>query len=207
MDVEHTGARSRRLVAVALTEHESAGAGTSLAEIVGSAGETDLLVVRRDPAGRRRLVDPADAEDYADSDTDTDTDSDSDTDAGPGTGPGVHAVLGARARPGATSAPPTPAGRIRLHRLGLRWTVQDGDEGDLVAALSELVGFDPDDDTYCVAPARTGPVADPEIEVVRRAVRRVARVYGLPVLPYRPLAAGPAGATGAATTAVDPSRR
>ncbi|OLM12676.1 hypothetical protein [Pseudonocardia sp. Ae505_Ps2] len=82
-----------------------------------------------------------------------------------------------------------PVERVRVHRLGLRWAVQDGDEADLVAALSELVGFDPDDDTWCVAPAAAGPVSDPEIEVVRRAVRRVARVYGLPVLPYRP--AGP----------------
>ena len=165
---------ARRLVAVALTEAESARAGSTLAELCGSTGETDLLVVRRDPAAQRRLVGPAEAEDYACDDPADDPDDEP-----------VMMPLGR-----------LPGGRIRLHRLGLRWTVQDGDEPDLVAALSELVGFDPDDDTFCVAPARTSPVADPEIEVVRRAVRRVARVYGLPVLPYRRTSAiaGPAPA-------------
>lgn len=154
---------ARRLVAVALTEAESARAGSTLAELCGAAGETDLLVVRRDPAARSRPVGPTVAEDYACDDPADDPDDEP-----------VTMPIGE-----------LPGGRIRLHRLGLRWTVQDGDEPDLVAALSELVGFDPDDDTFCVAPARTSPVADPEIEVVRRAVRRVARVYGLPVLPYR----------------------
>lgn len=155
-------ARPRRLVAVALTETESARAGGVLAELTGGAGETDLLVVRTDPAGPLRLVEPADAEDYPGDD--------------PASDPGDAPV-----------AMPVDRDRVpvRLHRLGLRWTVREADEPDLVAALSELVGFDPDDGTYCVAPASTAPAADPEIEVVRRAVRRVARVYGLPVLPYR----------------------
>ena len=156
-------ARPRRLVAVALTEAESARAGSALAELSGRTGETDLLVVRTDPAGPLRLVEPVDAEDYPGDDPA------SDPDGSPITMP-------------VTRVPSVP---VRLHRLGLRWTVQDADEPDLVAALSELVGFDPDDDTYCVAPAPSGEPIDPEIEVVRRAVRRVARVYGLPVLPYR----------------------
>ncbi|MBP2370544.1 hypothetical protein [Pseudonocardia parietis] len=156
-------ARPRRLVAVALTESESVRAGGALAELSGGTGETDLLVVRTDPVGPLRLVEPADAEDYP-------ADEASDPDDSPMTMP-------------VTRVPAIP---VRLHRLGLRWTVQDADEPDLVAALSELVGFDPDDGTYCVAPASIGPVVDQEIEVVRRAVRRVARVYGLPVLPYGP---------------------
>ncbi|SFN06778.1 hypothetical protein SAMN05216207_100794 [Pseudonocardia ammonioxydans] len=156
-------ARPRRLVAVALTESESVQAGGALAELSGSTGETDLLVVRNDPAGPLRMVEPADAEDYPGEDASQDPDD------SPMTMP-------------VTRVPSIP---VRLHRLGLRWTVRDADEPDLVAALSELVGFDPDDDTYCAAPALTGAVADPEIEVVRRAVQRVARVYGLPVLPYR----------------------
>lgn len=167
MDTRQPAGRSRRLVAVALTEHESARAGSPLAAICGSAAETDLLVVRRDhPPGERSAADPVDAEDYPD----------------PDAGPAADRTDEPDARVGHS-----PGDRIRMHRLGLRRTLRDGDEGDLVAALSELVGFDPDDDTYCVGPTRTGPVADPEIEVVRRAVRRVARVYGLPVLPYRPL--------------------
>lgn len=161
------GGGPRRLVAVALTESESARAGGTLAELSGSAGETDLLVVRNDPAGPLRRAAPADAEDYPGDDPA------SDPDDSPITMPVAR----------------VPSGPVRLHRLGLRWIVQDADEPDLVAALSELVGFDPDGDTYCVAPA-TGAPADPEIEIVRRAVRRVARVYGLPVLPYRPRDAG-----------------
>jgi hypothetical protein len=163
-------ARPRRLVAVALTESESARAGGALAELSGSAGETDLLVVRNDPADRLRRAEPAEAEDYPGDDPAADPDD------SPITMP-VSRI---------------PSGPVRLHRLGLRWVVQDADEPDLVAALSELVGFDPDGDTFCVAPAPTGAVADPEIEVVRRAVRRVARVYGLPVLPYRAPGAGAA---------------
>lgn len=148
---------------MALTAAESERAGGPLAALSGAAGETDLLVVRDDPAPTRRPLTPAEARELLAADDDTDDDT--------------------------RDAPVVmlPVERVRVHRLGLRWAVQDGDEADLVAALSELVGFDPDGDTWCVAPAAAGPVSDPEIEVVRRAVRRVARVYGLPVLPYRPV--------------------
>ncbi|MEQ3554210.1 hypothetical protein WIS52_27405 [Pseudonocardia nematodicida] len=180
MGVGQDAARPRRLVAVALTEAEVVRTGTGLSVLPDGVGETDLLVVRTDPAGPQRLVAPAEAEDYPADDA----------------GPVGEAGAGEPApdpEPVTMPVPRIGAGRVRVHRLGLRWTVQDGDEDDLVAALSELVGFDPDEHTFCVAPATTGPVADPEIEVVRRAVRRVARVYGLPVLPYRPLADGPVG--------------
>lgn len=148
---------------MALTAAESERAGGPLAALSGAAGETDLLVVRDDPAPTRRPLTPAEARELLADDDDTDDDT--------------------------RDAPVVmlPVERVRVHRLGLRWAVQDGDEADLVAALSELVGFDPDGDTWCVAPAAAGSVPDPEIEVVRRAVRRVARVYGLPVLPYRPV--------------------
>ncbi|WP_156819620.1 hypothetical protein [Pseudonocardia sp. HH130630-07] len=166
-------ARPRRLVAVALTESESARAGGPLAELSGRAAETDVLVVRTDVAGALRLAGPEDAEDY------------------PGEEPAT--VVVDPAAPAVTELFDDPA-PVRVHRLGLRWIVQDADEQDLVAALSELIGFDPDGGTYCAAPAGSGAPADPEIEVVQRAVRRVARVYGLPVLPYRPLADGGFGA-------------
>lgn len=148
---------------MALTAAESERAGGPLAALSGAAGETDLLVVRDDPAPTRRPLTPAEARELLAADDDTDDDT--------------------------RDAPVVmlPVERVRVHRVGLRWAVQDGDEADLVAVLSELVGFDPDGDTWCVAPAAAGPVSDPEIEVVRRAVRRVARVYGLPVLPYRPV--------------------
>ncbi len=146
---------------MALTAAESARAGGPLAALSGEAGETDLLVVRDDPAPTRRPLTPVEARELLAAEDDTED----------------------------VPVAALPVERVRVHRLGLRWAVQDGDEADLVAALSELVGFDPDDDTWCVAPAAAGPVDDPEIEVVRRAVRRVARVYGLPVLPYRPAVA------------------
>ncbi|WP_226360017.1 hypothetical protein [Pseudonocardia sp. ICBG1142] len=132
-------------------------------------------MVRDDPAPVRRPLTPAQARELLAAEDDLDDDTEDGTQDGSGDGTGdVPVVM-------------LPVERVRVHRLGLRWAVQDGDEADLVAALSELVGFDPDDDTWCVAPAAAGPVSDPEIEVVRRAVRRVARVYGLPVLPYRPV--------------------
>jgi hypothetical protein len=52
-----------------------------------------------------------------------------------------------------------------------------------VAALSELVGFDPEPGLYCLAPAAAP--ADSAPGVVERAVQRIARVYGIPLLRYR----------------------
>jgi hypothetical protein len=70
-----------------------------------------------------------------------------------------------------------------LHRLGLPTPLPADAEGDLVAALSELVGFDPEPGVYCLAPAQDP--ADPVRCVVDRAVQRIARVYGIPLLRYR----------------------
>jgi hypothetical protein len=72
---------------------------------------------------------------------------------------------------------------LHLHRLGLRPPLGAAAEPDLVAALSELVGFDPDPGVTCVAPV---PVpGDPARSTVDRVVRRIAQVYGLPVQRYR----------------------
>jgi hypothetical protein len=49
--------------------------------------------------------------------------------------------------------------------------------------MSELVGFDPEPGLYCLAPAMAP--ADPARNVVERAVQRIARVYGVPLLRYR----------------------
>jgi hypothetical protein len=57
------------------------------------------------------------------------------------------------------------------------------DEDDLVAALSELVGFDPEQGVYCLAPAPSP--TDPARTAVDRAARRIALVYGIPLLRYR----------------------
>lgn len=70
---------------------------------------------------------------------------------------------------------------VHVHRLGLPGVAGAAAESDLVAALSELVGFDPESGVYLLGPAGGGP----ERAVVQRAVQRVAQVYGIPVLRYR----------------------
>ena len=70
---------------------------------------------------------------------------------------------------------------LHVHRLGLRSTTGPDAEDDLVAALSELVGFDPDPGVFLLGPSGTAPGR----AGVQRAVQRVARVYGLPLLRYR----------------------
>jgi len=68
---------------------------------------------------------------------------------------------------------------LTVHRLALGASLEPTVEDDLVAALSELVGFDPEAGVYCLAPAT------PADGVLVRAARRIARVYGLPLLRYR----------------------
>lgn len=72
---------------------------------------------------------------------------------------------------------------LNLHRLGLPSLLQPTAETDLVAAMSELVGFDPEPGVYCLAPAPWP--TDPAREVVIGAAQRIARVYGIPLLRYR----------------------
>ena len=55
-----------------------------------------------------------------------------------------------------------------------------------MAALSELVGFDPEPGVYCLAPApRRRPTW--AARSLASAARRIAQVYGLPLLRYRSL--------------------
>lgn len=72
---------------------------------------------------------------------------------------------------------------LRVHRLGLRPPLGPPAEPDLVAALSELVGFDPEPGVYCLAPSSV----DASRSVAGAAARRIAQVYGLPLLRYRSL--------------------
>jgi hypothetical protein len=72
---------------------------------------------------------------------------------------------------------------LRLHRLGLPDPLLATAEDDLVAALSELVGFDPEPGVVCLAPAPDP--ADPARSAVNRAVQRIAQVYGILLLRYR----------------------
>jgi hypothetical protein len=70
---------------------------------------------------------------------------------------------------------------VRVHRLDLALPLTGRAEDDLVAGLSELIGFDPEPGLVCLAPA---PV-DPDGDVVSRAAQRVAQVYGLPLRRFR----------------------
>ncbi|MHA6629623.1 hypothetical protein ACU61A_29650 [Pseudonocardia sichuanensis] len=72
---------------------------------------------------------------------------------------------------------------LRLHRLGLPDPLPADADEDLVAALSELIGFDPEPGVYCLAPAPDP--ADPARAAVNRAAERIAQVYGIPLLRYR----------------------
>ncbi|WP_143517083.1 hypothetical protein [Pseudonocardia sp. MH-G8] len=71
---------------------------------------------------------------------------------------------------------------LRLHRLGLPDPLPADADEDLVAALSELIGFDPEPGVYCLAPAPEP--GDPARAAVNRAAERVAQVYGIPLLRY-----------------------
>ena len=72
---------------------------------------------------------------------------------------------------------------LHVHRLGLRPPLGTAADGDLVAALSELVGFDPEPGVQCLAPV---PLPnDPARAAIERAVWQIAQVYTLPVQRYR----------------------
>jgi hypothetical protein len=77
----------------------------------------------------------------------------------------------------------------RRHRLALPMPFGDDREDDLVAALSELIGFDPEPGVFCLVPVGD----DPCRAAVRRAAGRLARVYRMRLLGYSS-APGPSGA-------------
>jgi hypothetical protein len=72
---------------------------------------------------------------------------------------------------------------LQVHRLGLRYPLGPAAEDDMVAALSELVGFDPEVGVYCLAPAESP--TDGDRTAACRAAQRIAQVYGIPLLRYR----------------------
>jgi hypothetical protein len=77
---------------------------------------------------------------------------------------------------------------VPLHRLGLRTPLPAGAEGDLLAALSEVIGFDPDAGLGILAP---GELAErPDRAVVGRAAAMAARVYGAEIAWSVPHVAG-----------------
>jgi hypothetical protein len=68
------------------------------------------------------------------------------------------------------------------HRLALPAPIGADRADDLLAGLSELVGFDPEPGVYCLAPAGDG--VDPSQAIVGEAARRIARIYRLRLVRY-----------------------
>ena len=171
---------ARRIVAVAVTPMELLRPGSDLAHVVDGAGPVDLLLACENepvddpsPVGilscdRSGAVGPDDL-DLVDLDRDDfDDDADDGADHADELRAAVHDL-------GLVD--------LRLHRLALPAPLTGAAESDLVAALSELVGFDPEPGVQILAP--TAPSGDPQRSVVDRAVQRIVAVYGLPLQRYR----------------------
>ncbi|MFC4946079.1 hypothetical protein [Pseudonocardia sp. GCM10023141] len=174
--------RRRRAVAVAVSAMELLRPSSDLARLAESFDEFDLLVAAADRSTAApgavgvlgstvavRIEDLAD--DEGDDGEDADLEDDDDDDAIDD----IDEVADGVARLGLP--------QLHLHRLGLPAPLDPAAGSDLVAAMSELVGFDPEPGVYCLAPAAFPP--DPAREVVIAAAQRIARVYGVPLLRYR----------------------
>ena len=164
----------RRVVAIAVSPVELLRPGSDLLQMIHGAGYVDLLLACEDapvaaPSPVGVLATGAhDAAPAVDDDIDDEDDEDDDPD-------GTDDLRVAADRLGLDE--------LHLHRLALRSPLGATAEPDLVAALSELVGFDPEPGVRVLAPA---PLAgDPQRSVIDRAVRQIAQVYGLPVQRYR----------------------
>lgn len=80
--------------------------------------------------------------------------------------------------------------QLAVHRLGLPAPPHPRDVDDVVAAISELVGFDPEPGVGCVIPLGLGDTAagsdptDPADVVIGQVMARIVAAYRLPVLTY-----------------------
>ena len=140
----------RRVVAIAPDAMELLRPSSDLARLLESFGRADVLLVAEDVP---TAVDDDDPGDWTHD---------------------VEVVDEVRMAVAALNHPD-----LVVHRLGFEQPINPGTEDELVAALSELVGFDPEPGVYCLAPA------SPPGGAVSRAAQRIAQVYGLPLLRYR----------------------
>lgn len=178
-----------RIVAITESLTELRRPESDLARILSGVGTADLLVAcddvvaeRPGPAAPTPLFSYLDYPDYDDPADGADASADGGADDGADDGwvAPTPRVPGPEERVPGADAPDLSG--VQVHRLGLRG-VAAGSESDLVAALSELVGFDPEPGVYCLAPVASAD--DPSRAVLISAVERIAQVYGLPLLRYR----------------------
>ncbi len=180
-------AHCRRMVAVVDTTVELLRPESDLLQMISAVDRIDILVALDDtPAispGRVGLLSPELQLPTGADPAEPDPDDDADTFRAE-----VQAEVDGLGLPG-----------LRIHHLGLSAPLGPRAEADLVAALSELVGFDPEPGVYCLAPA-SAATTDPGRTVLSAAARRIAQVYGLPLLRYRGLelavVSGPRSADG-----------
>lgn len=71
---------------------------------------------------------------------------------------------------------------LARHRLALPTPIGEDRGDDLLAGLSELVGFDPEPGVYCLAPAVEG--LDASQAVVAEVAQRIAGVYRLKLVRF-----------------------
>jgi hypothetical protein len=158
-----------RVVAVAVSLMELLRPGSDLLHVIRGAGYVDLLLVCEDePVPDPSPVGVLGGGELEPPEFDDGTDEFDDTDD-------VDDVRAAVAELGLDE--------LHVHRLGLRLPLGAAADGDLVAALSELVGFDPEPGVQCLAPVPLP--SDPARAAIERAVWRIAEVYSLPVQCYR----------------------
>lgn len=165
-----------RLVAVTVSTEELLRPDSDLARILAFYPRADLLLATDEPRLRPvRIVPPPVAMDVDDL---------------PPVELDVHAV-----EPDEPRAAVADLGLpgLEVSRLDLPAPLTGRAEDDLVAGLSELVGFDPEPGVVCLAPT---PV-DADSALVSRAAQRVAQVYGLPLLRFQCRGLSAAGIPGA----------
>lgn len=159
--------RLHRIVAVALSPDEVGPGSELLGRLIGVEHVDLLLVTDGDESG------------HSADDSPDDEDEDEDEIDGPDPGDRVRAFAARLDL------------RLDVHRLALPAPAgaRPHDVDDLVAAISELVGFDPEPGVGCVVPG-TRSTNDPADHMVGRAVERIVAAYRLPLLTYVPRVAG-----------------
>jgi hypothetical protein len=173
-----------RVVAIVGTTMELLRPESDLLRIISGSPHVDLLVAAVDEAVDApgalgvlagSMVDPCRiglSDDGSESDDDTADELDNVDDAEEGHRAEIRAEIAALGLPG-----------LHVHRLDLTTPLNPNVEPDLIAALSELVGFDPEPGVYCLAPEATP--GDVGRSAMSAAAQRIAQIYGLPLLRYR----------------------